>query len=435
MTRRFSTAQFLTLSAQLALWNAACDDGGKPEDDAEARADFGVNVELHAPTNSLPQLSGAQPQRRTELMIAKPVMPSAQASFQEVMALIAEHYVDGPLDGDLLWTAATEGVLARLIQVRGAHVNALLSPAELQALRSGIQGQVQGIGVNIELVAEVAVVREVISEGPAALAGVLRGDRILAVDGQQVHGLSLLELVEKIRGEQGSSVELLMQRDTEEWNLALTRSPIAYSSVESTLISPTVGYLRINNFSAATAGDLEQALTRLTQGGAESLVLDLRNCPGGLLDASIAVADLFLAKGLTIVSLQGRGPADGPGNRSIDAEHTDDWESTPIAVLTGPETASGAEILAAALQHHRHAHVIGEQTMGKGTVEEIHQLENGWGLRLSVSRFTSAAGEAILGQGVRPDLSLPGPSTRVILEDVSIEDDAQLAAAVAMLHP
>jgi len=416
----------------------ACEDSESiREGDADANVDVDVDVDVggiarvEAPSHDV---AAGPPLERTRLAAGRPprVMPSARQAFDEVVALIDAHYVDGQLPTDALWTAAAEGVLQRLIAVEGADVNTLMSPRELEELQVGTQGQVVGVGVMIEMIADVVVVRGVVPGGAAEHAELAPGDRILRVNGERLRGVPLAAVVDRIRGAEGTSVSLFVQRDTEEWEVELTRSRIAYSSVRSKLAEPKIGYLRIDSLATSTAADVETQLRGLIEQGMTAFVLDLRACPGGLLDASIAVTELFLAPGLRV--MESRGPEHG--DHVIEATVKNDWESIPMIALIGAHTASGGEILAAALQANERARLIGERTMGKGTVEAIHELRNGWALKLSMSRFFSPDGEPILHRGVVPDIEIRTESAppHPPHDELDPSHDPVLAAALNLLR-
>jgi len=359
-------------------------------------------------------------------------MPGARAAFDEVLALVEAHYVDGPLTEDELWTAAMDGVMDRLVSHHGHAVNVLMRPEDLKELQIGMEGKLVGIGVMIETVADVVVVRGLVPDGPAQAAGLEPGDRILGVDGQRLRGKSLRAVVDLIRGEADSSVELFVQRDTEEWNVSLTRSAIAYSNVESRMLGDDLGYVRIGGFSKETAADLDAALGTLSEAGMAQLVLDLRGCPGGILAGSIDVADAFLPPDKLVVTVQVPGEADEAKMTTTD----DAWEALPMVVLADEKTASSAEILAAALSHHERARIVGQTTFGKDTIESIHELGEGWGLKLSVGRFETAGGAELHGAGgLRPHLSIPAAAgvSRVALGEVDADTDEQLRGAVQLL--
>ncbi|MCB9755823.1 MAG: S41 family peptidase [Myxococcales bacterium] len=424
-TRRWA----LPLCLPLGLAALACDGPGtESESDAEepaARAGDAppgggalAKAELHEHLKQKQQHAHEEP------------MPDARASFDEVLALVGEHYVDGPLAEDAVWTGAVEGVLGRLPQLAGHPINTLLSPDELKELEVGTSGQLVGVGVMIELVADVIMIRDVIPGAPAVAAGLQPGDRILGVDGVRVRDHALHDVVGRIRGEAGTTVELFVQRDTEEWTAVVTRGTVKVESVEGRLLDADKGlaYLRINSFSKTTPEEVDAALERLDGEGMKRLIIDVRRCPGGLLDASVAVADRFLEPGARVVTIRGR---DGQETR-YDASEKDRWEALPLAVLVGPKTASGAEILAGALAHHGRGPLIGEPPLGKRTVESVHELKNGWAVKLTSSRFETPDGE----QGVRPAITIPSPEEALKykrLEELSVESDPPLRAAYDLL--
>jgi carboxyl-terminal processing protease len=357
--------------------------------------------------------------------------PNGRAMFDEVVELIEKDYVDGPLSEDELWTAAAEGVLERLIQLRDHRVNKLLSPEELAELEVGTRGALVGVGVMIERVADVVVINGIIAGGPAEDAGLQEGDRILGVDGERVRDLTLAEVVGKIRGELGSKVDLFVQRDTEEWTETVTRGEVKVPSVEARLLEGGVGVVRITNFSNTTVPELQSHLAALRDEGMKGLVIDLRHCPGGLLEAALEAADEFLAPGARIVSVRSRGGEE----KHFDAQRETQWQTLPIAMVIGSDTASGAEILASALAENGRATLIGDQTQGKGTVESIHELRNGWALKLSVSRFYSPEGHNRQNVGVRPDIVVPGTpdASWAPLPRLEVDTDPQLATAVDLM--
>lgn len=327
-------------------------------------------------------------------------------------------------------------MLRELIQTRGIEVNTLLDPAQLREMKIGVTGSLQGIGVVIDMeVAGLALVRGVLPDGPAARAGLQVGDRILAVDGTCVRQLDLAALVSRIRGPSGSTVELYVQREDREWHQPVVRGQVSLDAVTGGLLEGGVGYVRVNEFRQGTAAQLDELLQRLLGEGGRSVVLDLRACPGGLLDEAVAVADRFLAPGLSIVTLQRRQGQEE--HRVAELDHPGD--GLPVVVRVDGATASGAEIVASALAEHGRATLVGEPTLGKGTAEEIFELRNGWGLKLSVARFTTAGGRRVQGEGVRPDFVIPAPGTGKAPPGFggrlpAPADDPQLAAALGVLR-
>ncbi|HEY8376645.1 MAG TPA: S41 family peptidase [Nannocystis sp.] len=359
-------------------------------------------------------------------------MPDAEQAFKKAREIILKNYVDPALDEQALYTGAIEGMVARLGSLPEHPINELLSPRELAELMHGTGGTIVGIGVMIEQIADVVVVRDVIAGGPAAKAGLQRGDRLLAIDGVPIKGRPLVEIVDRLRGKAGTEVDLFVQRDTEEWHEKLVRSTVAIPNVESKLVSDGLGYVRLRGFAETTPAEFDAALTALQQGGAKAVVLDLRHCPGGLLEAAVTITGSLLADGQTIVTTSGRDEA--PQTRTASGDGR--WRALPLAALIGPETASGAEILADALAAHERATLIGAPTLGKGTIESVHELGNGWALKISTGRFIGASGEPLQGRGVRPQVPVPIPKGEepAPLDAVSPESDAALALARTWLE-
>ncbi|MCA9708477.1 MAG: PDZ domain-containing protein [Myxococcales bacterium] len=364
-----------------------------------------------------------------------PVVPRAKVAFDELAGLIDAKYVDGPLSEDELWTGAMEGVLARLVQLPGHEINTLLAPREHEELLVGTQGRVVGVGVMIERVANVVVVRDVIPGGPADQAGLRAGDRILGVDGQRLDALELGAAVDRIRGPEGSAVELFVQRDIEEWTETVTRGLVEFDSVEGRMLDGGVGYVRISSFSERSPAELDAKLQTLTEQGASALVLDLRACPGGLLEASLQAASRFVPAGKLLLRVEHREGGEPAKEHRSEGEYP--WQGKPLVVLIGPKTASSAEILADAIREHDRGLLVGEPTLGKHTVESVHELSGGWAVKLSVGRFATASGETKQGVGVPPDIRIPaaegghGP-TRV--EQLDPASDPALATALGLLR-
>jgi len=353
------------------------------------------------------------------------VMPNARAVFAETLKMIEDKYVDPAVDLDALYTGATEGALARLYQVGDHPVNNLLSPRELEELTTGTVGAIVGIGVEITNTTGVVTIVHAIPGGPAEKAGLRPGDRILGIGDERLQGLTLAAVVDKIRGAAGTEVDLFVQRDTEEWHQALTRASVALQNIEAPTIDGDIGYLKIRGFAETTPAELDAAIADLQAKGMRSLILDLRDCPGGLLDAAVTVTGRFLARDQAIAGIRERAGETKQYKAEVDGPHP--AKQLPLAVLVGPHTASGAEILADALQTHQRATVIGQPTLGKDSVEHVHKLSNGWGLKLSSGRLLAASGQPRAGKGVQPQLPVP------VAEDAA-DADAAISVARAWLR-
>lgn len=380
-----------------------------------------------APAGKKRRLGGAWSSARRDV-------PKARQTFQEVMKLIQQKYVDADIPQDQLWSGAIEGMLGRLVQAKGRKVNAMLDPDSLKEMELGLKGTLSGVGVVIKIIEEVVFVMQVLPRGPGAKAGLRAGDRILAVDDRKLRGLSLLEIVKLIRGPTGSKVNLFIQRDTREWTQPVVRGKLTIEAVTSKLLPGGVALIRITTFNRNMVSQLDASLARLTARGARKVILDLRACPGGLLDVSIQAADRFLAVGKTIISIKHRD-----GAREVKkATRVDPGDALPVVVLTSSQTASGAEIMAAALADNGRATLVGEPTLGKGTAETILRLENGWALKLSTARFYSPKGRSLQGTGLVPDFRIAdearGARRYVTAQSLEPGKDPQVQAAVSLLR-
>jgi len=380
---------------------------------------------------SLVQTKGASAKQAKQ---ERATLPDAKQAFLEVMQLIAKRYVDQDLPEDELYSGALEGVLGRLIQIKDRRINTTLSPQWLKEMKVGLKGSFSGVGMVIKNVEGLVMVRQVIAGGPGDRAGVKAGDRLLAVDGTEVRDLEIGAIVALIRGKTGSTAKLYLQRDTREWVLPVVRGPVTVPAVSAALLEKDVAYVRVASFNRQTTTQLDEAVASLTKKGAGRVVLDLRGSPGGLLDVAIEVADRFLPPGARVVSLRRRAGVEEV--RSASGKHPGD--RLPVVVVVDRHTASGAEIVAASLLDNKRAVAVGEPTLGKGTVEEIFQLKNGWGLKLSIARFFSPAGTSLQGRGVRPDFIIPGAASGPVshaapADAETLVRDPQVQAALRVL--
>ena len=438
--RCFSSMMILAAAAT----SPACDFGGMPGSTPSATSSPVQEATLPArdgaPAGKVARAPGKRPARKRPLSGSSPWrtsqqnVPRAQQTFDEVMKLIRQKYVDAGISDEQLYSGAIEGMLGRLIQTRGQKVNALLDPDSLKEMELGLAGTLSGVGVVIKIIEEVVFVMQVLPYGPGARAGLLPGDRILAVDGKRLRGMSLLQIVKLIRGPTGSKVQLFMQRDTREWTQPVERGRLVIEAVTGKLLSDHVGLLRITTFNRNTIQQLDAQMARLTAAGVRKLVLDLRACPGGLLEVSLQAAERFLPPGKAIVTVKQRS-----GAREIKrASLANPGDTLPLVVLVSSSTASGAEIVAATLADHGRATLVGQPTLGKGTVETILRLRNGWALKLSVARFYSPAGHSLQGRGLKPAFQISGgqqgAKRYLVAHDLDPDQDPQIKAALRLLR-
>jgi carboxyl-terminal processing protease len=323
--------------------------------------------------------------------------------FAEVYERIKREYVDD-VDDHALMDKAIRGMVAAL----DPH-SAFLDSEEFEEIRLSTMGSYPGVG--IEVVAEDSAVKILrpIEGSPADQAGLRPGDQIVRIDDQDI-GADLAGAIAKMRGSSGSTVKLTVMRPStgQTLNFSLRRAKVEVHSVSEQDLEPGYGYLRITGFSETTADDVNQAVARLKRDnpkGLKGLVLDLRNNPGGVLEAGVAVADAFLNEG-TIVTADGR-TADA--RFRMDATPGDVIDGAPLVVLVNGGSASASEIVAGALRDHGRAELIGHKTYGKGSVQTVMPLSHGGAVKLTTSRYFTPSGASIHGKGIVPDIVADGP--------------------------
>jgi carboxyl-terminal processing protease len=331
-------------------------------------------------------------------------LPWQEASlFAEVYERIKRDYVD-EVDDHTLMEKAVRGMVAAL----DPH-SAYLDSEEFDEIRLSTMGSYPGVG--IEVVAEDGVVRVLrpIEGSPAQQAGLLPGDEIVRIDDADI-GADLAGAIARMRGASGSLVTLTIRRAGTPGVIqyALRRAQVEVHSVAQQSLEPGYGYLRISSFSETTAQDVNRAILRLKRdnpAGLKGLVLDLRNNPGGVLEAGVAVADDFLDSGV-IVTADGRTPE---ARFRMDATPGDLIDGAPLVVLVNGGSASASEIVAGALKDHGRALLVGRRTYGKGSVQTVMPLSHGGAVKLTTSRYFTPSGASIHGKGIVPDVLEDGP--------------------------
>ena len=246
-----------------------------------------------------------------------------------------------------------------------------------------------------------------IDDTPAQRAGVEAGDLIIRLDDMPVKGMSLTDAVKVMRGKPGTDIVLTIVREGVDRpvEITITRDVIRVTSVRSRPLEPGYGYVRISQFQVRTGENVREAIDKLRAdagGGLKGLVLDLRNNPGGVLSAAVAVSDAFLDEG-TIVYTEGRME---DAKLTFSAKGSDVLEGTPLVVLVNAGSASASEIVAGALQDHRRAVIMGEKTFGKGSVQTVLPMDNGSALKLTTALYYTPSGTSIQARGIVPDITL-----------------------------
>ncbi len=327
------------------------------------------------------------------------------ALFGDVFERVRSVYVTEPNEEELVENAIN-GMLAAL----DPH-SSYLNPKDFSDMRVQTRGEFGGLGIEVTMENEMIKVISPIDGTPAAEAGVLAGDLIYQIDGENIRGLTLQEAVEKMRGPVNTPIELKIQREGAEGPIDVTiiRDIIKVRSVRWRVERDNVGYIDINSFTEQTDSGLEDAISKIkAQVGAEKVegyVIDLRLNPGGLLDQAVNVSDAFLDRG-EIVSTRGRRDND---ITRYSARAGDLVDGKPVIVLINGGSASASEIVAGALQDHKRATILGTRSFGKGSVQTIIQLGGNGALRLTTALYYTPANTSIQGKGITPDISINQP--------------------------
>jgi carboxyl-terminal processing protease len=307
---------------------------------------------------------------------------------EEVIELIKNKYVD-EVNMDTLTTDAVSSMLARL------DPHSLFMPAtELQDVKEELEGKFYGIGIEFNIIEDTINVINVIEGGPSDRAGVKMGDKILKAGEVPVAGVKVTS--EKIRsllkGTAGSKAELTIQRDNEQKHFSIVREAIPLFSLDAAyMLTDSVGYIRLNKFSETTYKEFMQATEKLQKQGMKSMVLDLRDNGGGILDEATEIADEFLDDSKIITYTEGiHSP-----RKEYRCKRDGLFEQGKLVVLVNENTASASEVLAGALQDYDRATIIGRRTFGKGLVQDQFELSDGSGLRLTIARYYTPLGRSI----------------------------------------
>jgi carboxyl-terminal processing protease len=317
-------------------------------------------------------------------------MSEAQGArlFDAVLRRVEESWVDSASAEDL-YSRATTG----LVQQLGDPNTAFLTPDRLKRLREVVSGSYNGVGMSVDIRDGWITVLAPRPGSPAERAGIRAADRLLEIDGQTTKSWTVDEARNTLRGPLGSTVKLVIERGGARIPLTIERSDIHLRSVQRAMILDNhAGYTAVASFTDSTNREVAETVDSLVKAGATSLVLDLRNNPGGLLSQGVAVAELFLNPGQKVVSTKGRGPT---SNASYTATTPTRWPKLPMIVLVNGGTASAAEIVAGALQDHDRAVVIGRPSYGKGSAQAVIGLANGAALKLTDALWYTPAGRSI----------------------------------------
>ena len=336
---------------------------------------------------------------------AKPDTYEELKSFTQSLELVKRNYVEDPNSKELI-----EGAIRGMISNLDPH-SSYMPERAFKEMNMDIKGEFQGVGIQIGVKNQQLTVIAPIEDTPAFRAGLAAGDKILKINDEWTKDMAIEQAVDKMRGPKGTQVRLLIIR--EGWDkpkeFKITRDVIKVQSVKSKMLDNEIGYLKIIQFQGQTGQEVEKALNGLESKGLKKLILDMRNNPGGILDASVDVSSMFLPKDKLVVYLQGRQASDRRDYLTSGSLITRDY---PMVVLVNTGSASASEIVAGALQDSKRAVIMGTQTFGKGSVQTVFPLEGGGGIRLTTAKYYTPSGRSIQNVGITPDIEVKLPTVK-----------------------
>lgn len=336
--------------------------------------------------------------------------------FSDTLAIVNEEYVDEVKNKDLIY-----GALKGMISSLDPH-SQFMDPETYNELKADTEGKFGGLGIEITLKDGLLTVITPIEDTPAWKAGVKAKDRIVKINNELTRDITLIDAVKKLRGKPGEAVTISVLRESEKKLLEfkIVRGIIKIQDIKDPrILEDGIGYVRLVEFRENTASELDKTVERLLKQGMNALILDLRNNPGGLLDAAVDVTGKFLEKGKKIVSTKGRKSGQ---DMEFASSSTSACITVPMVVLINEGSASGSEIVAGALQDYKRAIIMGVKSFGKGSVQTIIPLSDGSALRLTTSKYFTPLNKVIHGKGVLPD---------IVVEETQVPEEEEPAEAAA----
>ena len=346
--------------------------------------------------------------------------------FWDAWNLVNERYVDrSELDTESMVFGAIKG----MVEAVGDPFTVFLEADESKRLQEDISGEFAGVGIEIGIRDDVLTVISPLEDAPAARAGMIAGDKIIAIDGESTAGIKIDEAVSKIRGRRGTKVVLTVLRktngDEEEREFELTRDKIKVPTVKWEKLEDGIGHIRFLSFNQIAKSEFDKALRELQkQGAGGRIIFDLRNDPGGLLDLAIDISSYFLDPGEVVVIEQF---ADG-SREELKAKSNGQLKDAKVVILINKGSASASEIVAGALHDNKGIKLIGEKTFGKGSVQQVENLRYGTALKITVAKWLTPKGRSISDEGIEPDIEVNRTE-----EDIKEGRDPQLEKAIEVI--
>jgi carboxyl-terminal processing protease len=334
--------------------------------------------------------------------------------------IVHQQYLHQPLNDELLIRGAIRGLMESLDDPYSSYMD----PEEFIAQSTPLEGEYTGIGAWVDTTGELLVIISPMPDSPAEAVGIMPGDVVIGINGEDVTSLSPSLVLNQILGPAGTTITLMIQRNGESLEFEVERAVILIPSVESMLVDEHIGYIRLYNFGANSTEEVVNAYNDLWNQGATKLIFDLRNNTGGFVETAVEITSLFLTDGTILIEEEGDGT-------QKTYQHTGRTvnDTSLMVILVNEGTASASEIMAGALQDTKRAILIGATTFGKGYIQQwIPLIEDFGALRITIARWLTPDGHQIQGQGLAPDIA-------VILtdEDIQNQNDRQLTEAIEYL--
>ena len=339
---------------------------------------------------------------------------------------IIDKYYLGEIDEEEL----KEGAISGYIKGLGDEYTEYISKEDMEDYMADTVGNFVGVGIYMvqDTEANKIMVLSPIKGSPAEKAGIQPGDYIISVDGVSYTGEQMTEASNNIKGEEGSKVKIQILRDNETLDFELTRENIKVNPVEGEVLEKNIGYIAFSSFDDGTAEEFKNKFQELEKQGIKSLIIDLRNNGGGIVDEALSIANYILDKDSVILY-----EVDKNNNETVEKTTDDPIINIPIVVLTNGNTASSSEILAGALKDHKKATIVGEKTYGKGVIQQLLTLPDGSGLKITSEKYLTPNRTEINKIGIEPDEKVELPESVTSVLNVERNEDTQLQKAIEIL--